>query len=212
MKNLQLKVLSLLLLFSFTMAYSQSDDDNDSSVSKSKFYLGVGLGLAAPGGDNGEVLKTGLNFNFLNLGYRFSETWGATFNLSSSGHMFEDEEDVSVGIGYLGIGPMYTVNLSEKVYWDIKPQYAFNLSAAFAIDGNVSSDVSLQKGTGFVFGNSLVFGDGGKGFSFSIDLDYMSGEFKEMTLLDVTVDLDDVSETEDAITQFKLGVGVRYNF
>ena len=119
MKNLQLKVLSLLLLFSFTMAYSQSDDDNDSSVSKSKFYLGVGLGLAAPGGDNGEVLKTGLNFNFLNLGYRFSETWGATFNLSSSGHMFEDEEDVSVGIGYLGIGPMYTVNLSEKVYWDI---------------------------------------------------------------------------------------------
>ena len=86
------------------------------------------------------------------------------------------------------------------------------MSAAFAIDGNVSSDVSLQKGTGFVFGNSLVFGDGGKGFSFSIDLDYMSGKFKEMTLNDVTVDLDDVSDTEDAITQFKLGVGVRYNF
>ena len=211
-KLIQLKILSLLFLVSFTVAYSQSDDDNDSSVSKSKFYLGVGLGLASPGGDNGEDIKVGLNLNFLNLGYRFSETWGATLNLSSSGHTSKDVEDVSVGIAYLGIGPMYTVNLNESIYWDIKPQYAFNLSAAFVEDGNVSNDVTLQKGTGFVFGNSLVFGDGGKGFSFSIDLDYMSGKFKEITLLGTTVDIDDIPGAEDAITQFKLGVGVRYNF
>ena len=195
-----------------SIGYSQSDDENDSSVSQSKFYLGVGLGLSAPGGDNGEDIKTGLNFNFLNLGYRFSETWGATFNFSSSGHISKDDEDLSVGIGYLGIGPMYTVNLSERVYWDIKPQYAFNLSAAFAADGSVSDDVTLQKGTGFVFGNSLVFGDGGKGFNFSIDLDYMSGKFKEISVLGVTVDIDDISGAQDAITNFKLGVGIRYNF
>ena len=195
-----------------SIGYSQSDDENDSSVSQSKFYLGVGLGLSVPGGDIGEDIKTGLNFNFLNLGYRFSETWGATFNFSSSGHISKDDEDVSVGIGYLGIGPMYTVNLSERVYWDIKPQYAFNLSAAFAADGSVSDDLTLQKGTGFVFGNSLVFGDGGKGFNFSIDLDYMSGKFKEITLLGVTVDIDDISGEQNAITNFKLGVGIRYNF
>lgn len=195
-----------------SIGYSQSDDENDSSVSQSKFYLGVGLGLSVPGGDIGEDIKTGLNFNFLNLGYRFSETWGATFNFSSSGHISKDDEDVSVGIGYLGIGPMYTVNLSERVYWDIKPQYAFNLSAAFAADGSVSDDLTLQKGTGFVFGNSLVFGDGGKGFNFSIDLDYMSGKFKEITLLGVTVDIDDISGAQNAITNFKLGVGIRYNF
>ena len=143
---------------------------------------------------------------FLNL------NWGATFNLSSSAHISEDDEDIAVGIGYLGIGPMYTVNLSESVYWDIKPQYAFNLNAAFAQDGTVSDDVTLQKGTGFVFGNSLVFGDGGKGFSFSVDLDYMSGKFKEISVLGVTVNIDDISGAEDALTQFKLGVGVRYNF
>jgi|TARA_B110000967_G_C18632823_1_gene434524 hypothetical protein len=205
------KISTLLLLLFLTISYSQSDD-NDSSVSKSKFYFGVGLGLATPGGDNGEDIKTGVNINFLNLGYRFSETWGATFNLSSSAHISEDDEDIAVGIGYLGIGPMYTVNLSESVYWDIKPQYAFNLNAAFAQDGTVSDDVTLQKGTGFVFGNSLVFGDGGKGFSFSVDLDYMSGKFKEISVLGVTVNIDDISGAEDALTQFKLGVGVRYNF
>lgn len=208
MKNLFTFIMVMLL----SIGYSQSDDENDSSVSQSKFYLGVGLGLSVPGGDIGEDIKTGLNFNFLNLGYRFSETWGATFNFSSSGHISKDDEDVSVGIGYLGIGPMYTVNLSERVYWDIKPQYAFNLSAAFAADGSVSDDLTLQKGTGFVFGNSLVFGDGGKGFNFSIDLDYMSGKFKEITLLGVTVDIDDISGAQNAITNFKLGVGIRYNF
>jgi hypothetical protein len=208
MKNL----FTIIMVMLVSIGYSQSDDENDSSVSQSKFYLGVGLGLSAPGGDNGEDIKTGLNFNFLNLGYRFSETWGATFNFSSSGHISKDDEDLSVGIGYLGIGPMYTVNLSERVYWDIKPQYAFNLGAAFAADGSVSDDVTLQKGTGFVFGNSLVFGDGGKGFNFSIDLDYMSGKFKEISVLGVTVDIDDISGAQDAITNFKLGVGIRYNF
>ena len=193
-----------------SIGYSQSDDDNDSSVSQSKFYLGVGLGLSVPGGDIGEDLKTGTNFNFLNLGYRFSEKWGATFNLSSSGHILKDDKNVAVGIGYLGIGPMYTFNLSESVYWDIKPQYAFNLNASYVDDLGVG-DNSLQEGTGFVFGNSLVFGDGGKGFSFSVDLDYMSGKFKSIEEDGVSVDLDSI-DFDGAISNFKLGVGVRYNF
>ena len=190
-----------------SIGYSQSDDDNDSSVSQSKFYLGVGLGISVPGGDIGEDIKTGVNLNFLNLGYRFSETWGATFNISSSGHVSKDDDDLAIGIAYFGIGPMYTVSLSEKVSWDIKPQYAFNLSGAAEYDGSSITDGDFD-GNGFVFGNSVVFGDGGKGFSFSVDLDYMSGKFTEYKTSGITI-----KYTEDnKITNFKLGVGIRYNF
>ena len=184
MKNLFTFIMVMLV----SIGYSQSE---------SKFYLGVGLGISAPGGDVGEELKTGVNLNFLNLGYRFSETWGATFNLSSSGHVSKDDDDLAVGIAYFGIGPMYTVSLSEKVSWDIKPQYAF-MSGAVEYDGSSIDDGDLD-GNGFVFGNSVVFGDGGKGFCFSVDLDYMSGKFTEYT-------------EDNKITNFKLGVGIRYNF
>ena len=84
MKKLQLNFMLVILTLSFSISHAQSDDEKDPSTSKSKLYLGVGLGFAAAGGDIGDELKTGLNLNFLNLGYRFSETWGATFNISSS--------------------------------------------------------------------------------------------------------------------------------
>ena len=194
MKNLFTFIMVMLV----SIGYSQSE---------SKFYLGVGLGISAPGGDIGEDLKTGVNLNFLNLGYRFSETWGATFNISSSGHVSKDDDDLAIGIAYFGIGPMYTVSLSEKVSWDIKPQYAFNLSGAAEYDGSSITDGDFN-GNGLVFGNSLVFGDGGKGFSFSVDLDYMSGKFTEYEESGITYDFDD----DNKITNFKLGVGIRYNF
>jgi len=197
------KLFTIIMLMLITIGYSQSE---------SKFYLGVGLGMSSAKFAESETsdLKTGVNFNFLNLGYRFSETWGVTFNLSSSGHVLKDDDTVAVGIAYLGVGPMYTVSLSESVYWDIKPQYAFNLTATSVEDG-VSGEEVLEKGAGFIFGNSLVFGDGGKGFSFSIDLDYLSGNFKQITVDDVSYDLDD-TEFDGGISNFKLGAGIRYNF
>jgi hypothetical protein len=208
MKKLSILFLSLF----FTISYSQTEEVVDSSDSKSKIYVGVGLGLssASLSDDFDADLSTGLNVNFINLGYRFSETWGATLNLSSAGHVLKDEDDISVGIAYLGIGPMYTFSLSERVSWDLKPQLAFNLTGVVEEDGELSES-TLEKGTGFVFGNSLVFGDGAKGFSFSVDLDYMSGKFKSIEEDGVSVDLDSI-DFDGAISNFKLGVGVRYNF
>ena len=206
------KISTLLLLLFLTISYSQTEEAVDSSDSKSKIYVGIGLGLssASLSDDFDADLSAGLNVNFINLGYRFSETWGATLNLSSAGHLLKDDETVSVGIAYLGIGPMYTFSLSEGVSWDLKPQLAFNLTGVVAEDGEVSES-KLEKGTGFVFGNSLVFGDGAKGFSFSVDLDYMSGKFKSIEEKGVSVDLDTI-DFDGAISNFKLGVGVRYNF
>jgi len=194
-----------LLLLTFILAsFSMNAQD-------SKFYVGVGVGYATAGGDVADNLDLagGLNINFLNLGYRFSETFGITANLSASGHM-AGESDSAVGVGAFSIGPMISFSLSDNVSWDLKPQYAFSMNGV--IRGDDAAFLGLEdyeaSGNAFIFGNSIVFGDGSSGFALSVDLDYLAGQFTEETLDGVTVDIDD----ENKINNFKIGVGLRYNF
>jgi hypothetical protein len=81
------------------------------------------------------------------------------------------------------------------------------MKAKYADDSGAIDDVELS-GNAFIFANSLVFGDGGSGFAFSIDLDYLSGKFTELEVLGDSVDIDD----ENKMNNFKIGVGLRYNF
>jgi hypothetical protein len=81
------------------------------------------------------------------------------------------------------------------------------MKAVFADDSGVVDDVELS-GNAFIFGNSIVFGDGSSGFAFSVDLDYLSGKFTELEVLGDSVDIDD----ENKINNLKIGVGLRYNF
>lgn len=187
-------LLSGLILLYTISSYSQD----------SKFYLGVSLGIAAPGSDIGEDLSTGIDLGLINAGYRFNNEWGVTLNLISSGHKVDDEDGVTVGIAYFGVGPTYSLSLSENIYWDIKPQMALGLTGK--LDGSILDDIDY-KGSGFVIGNSIVFGDMA-GFDFSINVDYFTGKFKEATIGSTTVDLDE----ENKISNFKLGLGIRYNF
>ena len=194
-----------LLLLTFILAsFSMNAQD-------SKFYAGVGVGYATAGGEVADDLDLagGLNINFLNLGYRFSETFGITANLSASGHIIA-ESDNAVGVGAFSIGPMISFSLSDNVSWDLKPQYAFSMKGV--IRGDDAALLGLEdveySGNAFIFGNSIVFGDGSSGFAFSVDLDYLAGQFTEETLDGVTVDIDD----ENKINNFKIGVGLRYNF
>jgi len=191
----------LLLLLAFILAsFSMNAQD-------SKFYAGVGVGYATAGGEALEGVNGGLSLNFLNLGLRLNETFGITANLSSTGHTIEDVDDVAVGIGTFSVGPMISFSLSDNVSWDLKPQYAFSMKAVFADDSGVVDDVELS-GNAFIFGNSIVFGDGSSGFAFSVDLDYLSGKFTELEVLGDSVDIDD----ENKINNLKIGVGLRYNF
>ena len=175
----------------------------------SKFYLGVGVGYATAGGDLSDDYNGGIHLNFLNLGYRFNESWGLTTNLSSAGHKI-DGSDSAVGIGTFSVGPMYSVPVGN-LSWDIKPQYAFSMKGVIRGDDAANSplgnleDVEF-KGSGFVLGNSFVFGDGGKGFSWSVDVDYLMGNFDEISGPGGTADID-----ED-YNSFRIGVGARYNF
>ena len=190
-----------LLLLTFILAsFSMNAQD-------SKFYAGVGVGYATAGGEALEGVNGGLSLNFLNLGLRLNETFGITANLSSTAHTIEDVDDVDVGIGTFSVGPMISFSLSDNVSWDLKPQYAFSMKAVFADDSGVVDDVELS-GNAFIFGNSIVFGDGSSGLALSVDLDYLSGKFTEFEVLGDSVDIDD----ENKINNFKIGVGLRYNF
>ena len=190
-----------------SIGYSQSDDDDDSSVSQSKFYLGVGLGLATTGGDisSDNNYGTGLNLNFLNLGYRFNDTWGLTANLGSAGHAIDDAE-AALGIGVFSIGPMISFSVSDNMTWDFKPQYSPSMKGKYAgDDAGIFGDLTLS-GNAFVIGNSLVFGDGSKGFDFSLDIDYLTGKFDEVSGFGGSIDDD------SKYNSFRLGLGIRYNF
>lgn len=172
------------------------------SAQESKVYLGVSAGLSFPGGDV-EGLESGLNLGFINFGYRFSESWGATVNLISSGYPIEDS-DAAIGVATFSVGPMYTAMLGDKMSLDLKPQYA--LSMVGKSTGTDADDFTYS-GNGFVLGSSLNFGIS-KGFKFSINLDYTTGKFNE-------VEYDGETESINSDNKFNslaLGAGIRYNF
>ena len=194
----------VLLLFAIVTLSAMQSFAQDS-----KFYIGIGAGYATAGGDAADEIKGGINLNFLNIGYRFNESWGLTANLGSSGHAIENT-DSAIGVGVLSFGPMYTISLSESISWDLKPQYAASLKGVYSGDDVAAlglKDVEWS-GNGFMFGNSLVFGDGSKGFDFSIDLDYLMGKFTELSGPGGSLDIDE----DNSLNSLKIGVGLRYNF
>ena len=174
----------------------------------SNFYLGVSAGYASPDGDSMDGVEPGIDLGFAHLGYRFSESWGVVANLNSSGHTLEDFDDAALGVAYIGVGPMYTISVSDNMILDIKPQMAISMAGKF--EGMGDGDDVTFRGDGLVFGTSLVMGSG-SGVAFSLNLDYLSAKWKEVEYAGETVDYDDFSN-DDAITQFKIGAGVRYNF
>ena len=197
----KLKMKKIILLLSVMFLSTSALQAQDS-----KFYLGVGAGYASAGGDFSDDYKGGIHINFLNMGYRFNESWGVTANLGSAGHSIDDS-DTAAGIGAFSVGPMYSMPVGSAS-WDFKPQYAFSMKGVYRGDEAALlglEDIELS-GSGFILGNSFVFGDGGKGFSWSIDVDYMMGNFDEISGPGGT------AEVDSDYSSLRLGVGVRYNF
>ena len=54
-----------------------------SFAQESKFYIGVGAGYSTAGGEAADRSDSGLELGLINLGYRFNETWGACFPLTT---------------------------------------------------------------------------------------------------------------------------------
>jgi hypothetical protein len=168
----------------------------------SKAYLGVSVGYAIPGGDGSENLNSGINLGFINFGYRFSKTWGATLNLTSSGFAYKNVG--SLGVAVFSVGPMYTASLSDKLSLDLKPQYAISIVGK---EKGTGYDDATLKGTGFVFGSSLNFGVT-KGFKLSLNLDYTTGKWNELDMGGNTYKV----TTKNSVSSLVMGAGLRYNF
>ena len=197
-----------MLLSLTTSVYSQDTDSQDSGSQDSKGYIGVSLGFAMPSGDisDDNEFKTGIDLGFINFGYRFTESIGVTANLISSGHVVGDvDDDITIGLAYFGVGPTYTTSLGNTA-WEIKPQIA--LAFTGKTKGSIVDDFTY-KGSGFIIGNSFVFGLSGN-FQGSINVDYLLGEVKEIDLGNgTTIDAD---ENSNSINKFVVGVGLRYAF
>lgn len=197
MKNFLLISLVSLLTFS-------------SNAQESKAFLGVSAGISFPGGASMEGIEDGIDLGFINFGYRFNQNWGATINLISSGHTIENVSDIAVGVGYWGIGPIYSLLINNNIVYDFKPQLALGMLAAYADDSGLIDDYEI-KGNGFVLGNSLIFGEA-RGFKFSFNLDYLFGNWKEMEVGNISYDIEDDLGLDTEVSKLSIGLGVRYNF
>lgn len=171
----------LLLLTFILTAFTMNAQD-------SKGYVGMSIGLAMPTGDLADAAKTGLDLGLINAGYRFNETWGATLNWGATGHSLKDDVGGgSVGIGYLGIGPMISYG-----NFDFKPQYAF---ASYDEENDTNGDFDDNFDSAWIIGATYNVPLGGN-WGMAANLDYFTFKFDE----------------GDALNMFKLSVGVQYKF
>ena len=160
---------------------------NTISAQDSKGYIGVSIGAALPLGDFADGLSTGIDLGFINAGYRFDETWGATLNWGSIAHSAK-EGGGAVGVGYLAIGPMIS-------FWDFdfKPQYAFS-SAIVKNDGLADIDVDIE--SSWILGGAYNISLGGN-WGAAANLDYFTFT---------------VEDADDSDSIMKFSVGVQYKF
>ena len=91
-----------------------------------------------------------------------------------------------------------------------KPQYALSMKGVYRGDDAANSPLgnleSIElSGSGFLLANSFVIGDG-EGLDFSVDLDFLSGKFNELSGPGGTIDDD------SKYSSLRVGVGMRYNF
>ena len=173
------KVLLLVAIVTLSVTQSFAQD--------SKGYIGVSIGLAAPMGDTADGVDSGLELGLINAGYRFNETWGATLNWGASGHVSSEDDAVTYGLGYLGIGPMISFG-----GLDIKPQYAFvsGVVEGYGLKETENAD------SGFILGATYNFSLGGN-WGIAANADYLNFT---------------IEDADDSESIFKLSVGVRYNF
>lgn len=145
------------------------------NAQESKAYVGVSIGAAFPSGDLTKLdnANTGINLSLINAGYRFTETFGATFNWGASA--FSADYDSTFSVGYLAVGPMVSFPLSDKIGIDLKPQIAFTTGV---IDDGASK-YNTNSSTGFLFGSTLNFSLS-RHWGLAVNLDYLSTKFNEI--------------------------------
>lgn len=189
-------ILILITFFAFSITNAQD----------SKGYIGVSIGAAFPGGEltsNGNDAGTGLNLGLINMGYRFSENFGATLNWGGTAFSDNTYSSVIYAVGYFAVGPMVSFPLNDKIVFDLKPQIAFT-SGSYDTGDLGYGKLQLANSTGFMLGSSMNFSLA-KHWAISLNLDYLSTKFAAYN--DGIIQLD-----EAKISTVNTSLGIQYKF
>lgn len=187
----------LLLIIALTTLGVQAQ--TETSPFQKNGFLGITIGSAIPLGDFADdsfdnedagLAENGFNITLLTFGYEFVENFGIAASWFGGGHLIET--DFGNGIwayGALVVGPMATVELSEKVDLDFKLMVG---PTSGILDGDGLDEQETGSGFGVDIGTSLRISASERfGVMFNMDYFNTKSEFdgfeQKMTALNLNV-------------------------
>lgn len=178
--------------------FSDNSSKLKNNTSKKKGFIGLSLGASIPVGDfvdksNG-VAETGVQFNLVNFGYLFSDNIGISASWFGAANPLGVDGYDSWSYGGMMVGPLFSMPLSERVDWDLRPMIGYALTTLPDVGRGEEEASSLA----LSFGTNLRIHVGGR-VSLMLNADYFStkAEFKDNNI-------------EQKIGTISLGFGVAF--
>ncbi|SHH03228.1 hypothetical protein SAMN05443549_11210 [Flavobacterium fluvii] len=197
-------ILTLIMFFLFCFAYSQ-ESKKDEQLSKG--YIGLSLGVALPNGyltSNGYDAGAGVNYGFINAGYRFSERFGATLNWGGTTHLTGALGGEIYALKYFAIGPMVSFSLkNKKIGFDLKPQFAFTTLSVDNDQYDGSDNLFHSSTLGVLFGGTVNFSLA-RHWCLPLNFDYLVTKFDEIS--------SNGASGEYKVGSFNISTGLQYKF
>jgi len=131
---------------------------------KERGFIGLGLGANIPVGkslNQSFPVRIGYQINLINFGYLFSENIGITATWFGASNSIDNGFSFSSRGGLL-VGPLFSLPVSEKIEWDIKPMIgitweSFTNSVSFEPRVfDTAPSFTFNLGTGFRFNVSRL--------------------------------------------------------
>lgn len=163
-------------VFVYQMNEIEKITKEENIVHQKKGFIGLELGANIPLGkfadENDGAAKTGFQINIINFGYLFSDNVGITATWFGASNPLEGAgSDFLWSHGGLLIGPLFSIPVSEKVAWDIKPMIGISWATITNTGLEGASSFAFNLGTGFRFTVSRLI-------ALTLGMDYTTAKFK----------------------------------
>ncbi len=143
---------------------------------KRRGFIGLSLGANVPIGKfadaNDGAAKTGFQINLIDFGYLFSDNVGITATWFGASNPIEGGgSDYLWSHGGLMVGPLFSLPVSKKIEWDIKPMIGFSSASITNTELETALSFAFNVGTGFRFNVSRLI-------ALTLGIDYTTSKFK----------------------------------
>lgn len=190
--------------YSYVQEYSHGANISGPTY-EHKSYIGFLLGPSFPlgefadnseGNENAGLAKTGYCSNVVNIGYRITQKLGVSaFAFYSQYDVDKNGSEMWWGISGIMAGPMFSIPVNNKLYFDLKPRIGF-VSAQFLVNDNAEE---FGKGLGINLNASLLY-NFSKRWCILTETGYISSHQKFW------------DSSEKKIQAINLGLGIAYRF